>query len=364
MSASPCFEGRLFGLFSFDVGYEIDLVQVRAIEATEPRMQAPKRLQPRSFDYVSSPAYFPLGSRTLELQGASYVAQVTAIVHEFGAATLLFEMRIERSLEELAGLTAHLTRERPLERDAWELIRGLVERLMPMIVKPGLADLIEDYYVLQADQLQPEVPVARLLADYAGTLASILRCEEAPLSLGEIEDCLRTNVSYDPADLTITDWNVALLLDDDYLDTLAVLEYLNVQLLELRYHDAQLDRRVNESYEFEVRPRGLRALWLRPYAQTIDSLAAVRLETSAIYERIHNAWKLSGDLYLAKIYQRTADRLALPAWERSVERKLDVLEQRYDAIVNRVTTLRSEVLEVTIVLLILLEIVLFLLGLG
>jgi uncharacterized Rmd1/YagE family protein len=67
---------------------------------------------------------------------------------------------------------------------------------------------------------------------------------------------------------------------------------------------------------------------------------------------------VGGDIYLAKLHTRTAERLGLRAWEESVQRKLDVLELRYSLLIERVRTARSELLETTIVLLIVLEIVL------
>ena len=79
---------------------------------------------------------------------------------------------------------------------------------------------------------------------------------------------------------------------------------------------------------------------------------------------IHNALKLSGDLYLAKLYTRTAERLGLRAWEESVAGKLQVLQSLYDVMVERVATARAEALELTIVVLIVVELGLFLAGWG
>ena len=96
----------------------------------------------------------------------------------------------------------------------------------------------------------------------------------------------------------------------------------------------------------------------------MTELAAIRMDVAGIIERVHNALKLSGDLYLAKLYGRTAERLALRAWEESVGRKLDVLQQIHQLLHERVSTARGEALEVTIVLLIAVEILLVLVGRG
>ena len=175
----------------------------------------------------------------------------------------------------------------------------------------------------------------------------------------------RTQLSYYPDDLVVTEWNVALVVDDvDYADTVNVLEHLNVQLLELRYYDDVLDRFMSDAFaRATAPPRGLPLLH-RPYRRAVTELTAIRLDVAGIVERVHNALKLSGDLYLAKVYTRTAERLALRAWEESVGRKLDVLEQIHNLLLERATTARGEALELTIIVLIVMEIALLLGRLG
>ena len=73
-----------------------------------------------------------------------------------------------------------------------------------------------------------------------------------------------------------------------------------------------------------------------------------------------NALKLIGDLYLTKIYTRTADRLHLAEWQRSVDGKLELIQKISEVFSNRAATARAELLELTIIALIALEIALFL----
>ena len=84
----------------------------------------------------------------------------------------------------------------------------------------------------------------------------------------------------------------------------------------------------------------------------MSELTAIRLDVAGIVARVHNALKLSGDLYLAKVYTRTAGAPRARRMEESVGGKLDVLEQIHNLLAERVTTARAEALEVTIVVLI------------
>jgi hypothetical protein len=91
----------------------------------------------------------------------------------------------------------------------------------------------------------------------------------------------------------------------------------------------------------------------------LRELAELRLDTATIRERMTNALKLIGDLYLVKIYARTAERLHLAAWQGSLDGKLDLIERISDVFTSRAATARAELLELAIVLLIVFEIALF-----
>ena len=356
--------GQLIGLFSFDVGYEIDLARARAIAGgREPEETPRRRAAPAHLAYAAPPVRVSLGTRAVAVGAHTVTATASARVHEFGAVTVLLQSPLDLELEALPALTSTLTGAGPLEDAARELLEQLFERIRPAITKPGLNRFVEDYYVLQVDRFDSPTTIHELLASEQGLLAAALRCEATLLSDAETAEVFRTQLSYYPDDLVVTEWNVALVVDDvDYADTVNVLEYLNVQLLELRYYDDALDRYMAETFALATaRARGIPLLH-RPYQRAVTELAAIRMDVAGIIERVHNALKLSGDLYLAKIYARTAERLALRAWEESVGRKLDVLQQIHDLLHERLTTARSEALEVTIVVLIAIEIALILLG--
>jgi len=75
----------------------------------------------------------------------------------------------------------------------------------------------------------------------------ILRNESMLLSQSEQNEAFKYRFGYTAEDLTIIDWNRAITIgpesDDDVWD---VLEYVNLQSLELRYYDSELDKRLDE----------------------------------------------------------------------------------------------------------------------
>jgi hypothetical protein len=243
------FTGRLIGLFSFDVGYEIDLERSRQLTApAETRALERRRAAPAHFGYTTPPLRIGLGRRDVTVANRGISAETHAMVHEFGAITITVEVGLETEIEALPALTASLASTGSLEGVARALLDELYKQLLPAIAKPGLNPFIEDYYILQSDSIAP-LSVDDFLLRTRGPIASALRCEAEPLSESEIADVLRSRLSYYPDDLILTEWNVAFIIDDDYQDAANVLEHLNVELLELRHYDAVLDRHVADTYE-------------------------------------------------------------------------------------------------------------------
>ena len=357
--------GRLFALFSFDVGYEIALENLRAALPADERPDgvavASRKVAPARVQYATPPLMVPLGTREVRLLGRPVSVGVTLRIHEFGAVTVLFGMPFDgQDCTRLPALTAALTTEGALEADARAALREAFPRIAPAITRPGLDahGLVEDYYVIQVSRFDPPADAAALLGLHRDLLARIVHCEPEALSGSETDEVLRTAVTYTPADLVVTDWNVALVYDeDDYEDALHVLELLNVQLLELRFLDGMLDRRIGALYEHVSRRR--RLFSFRREVVRVRELSELRLDTATLRERMINALKLIGDLYLTKIHARTAERLHIAEWQRAVDGKLELVQKISDVIGTRAATARAELLELTIILLIALEIALF-----
>jgi hypothetical protein len=357
--------GRLFALFSFDLGFEIDLGRAREAlpEGVRAGMGGGGKIAPAHVQYASPPLVQSLGVRGLLVMERPVDADVALRLHEFGAASIVFSMPFDDvDGASLPALTAALTTGSALEVEARAILAEVLPRVAPAIVRPNLdgADLVEDYYVIQVSRFEPALDADALVGAHRELLARVLHCETARLSPTETDEVLRTAVTYTPDDLVVTDWNVALVYDREFQDVLNVLELLNVQLLELRHLDRTLDTRIARLYEHVARRRGL---WsLGPTALRVRELSELRLDTATLRERMINALKLVGDLYLTKIYTRTADRLHLAEWQRSIDGKLEVIQNVANVFASRAATARAELLELTIILLIVLEIVLAFVG--
>src|SRR5207245_1411105 len=186
--------------------------------------------------------------------------------------------------------------------------------------------------------------------------ARILRSERATLSDQEVHDALGHRISFGSQDVTVIDWDAALIADREAEDVRAVLEFANVELLEMRFLDQQLDDALDESYETLSRRRY--RLW-RPGTSRADlrRVGQLQVDNAVLFEGVNNALKLLGDQYLARVYRLTSDRFHLAEWDASILRKLQALENIYGKMSDVAATYRMEILEWIIILLIALEIV-------
>src|SRR5262249_39222442 len=151
-------------------------------------------------------------------------------------------------------------------------------------------------------QLPPAGPLPGLVALFASQadwLASLVRLDLEPLSPEEVTEALRLRISYTADDLFVADWPAAVLIDQDCEETLQVIEFANLQLLEYRNIDRRLDDSLNTAYALI---HGLRRSWLpfwHTHARPLRVLGDLKVEATDLFERTGNVLKLVGDQYLA-----------------------------------------------------------------
>ena len=76
-------EGQLIGLFSFDIGYEIDLERSRRLVASAEKAGLEKRrAAPAYVAYAKAPLLASLGQRDVQLGDALVTATVSAVLHD------------------------------------------------------------------------------------------------------------------------------------------------------------------------------------------------------------------------------------------------------------------------------------------
>lgn len=363
---SARWKGSVHVFFAYDVGNAIDLARARELASTP---SAAARLQHRH----RAPPYFQFSDPPLRL--APQPAQLPPAkscgaaacefsLYDFGGVTLRYTMEFQGGLEDMVELACELSDSAPLREDALRRTGELAARLAEAIDRPGLSEASEDYLVFQLEPASGAQSGAELLRAEPQRLARILRAEPGPLAETQVGDALQLSLSYGPDDLVLVDWNGALVLDSEPADVLAVLDLANLQLLEMRALDGELDRALDRVYALVSRPP---RLWtnLLPSALRVPlrHVARLQVDGALLFERVHNSLKLMGDPYLARVGRLAGQRFSLPEWNAAVLRKLDALDSVYGKLNDHAATVRMELLEWVIVVLILISIVVpFVLG--
>jgi hypothetical protein len=355
-------EGQIMAFFAFDIGYEVSLDEVGRLLASNPKQPiSRKKRTPNYLQYTHAPHVHPMGETDVSFDHAPGVMQAT--IFDFGAISIAYRWPFPAEdgfpIDQLPHLSKKIY-DMPLEQHAKAQVQLLMQQIQPTITRPEFSELVEDFYIFiieKLDELDGEpITAERLLDDHAHTLAQALHFDTEPLSELQRKEALARVISYYERDLVLIDWNAAIIYDTDYTDTLNVLELLNVELLEARYIDAQLDKRIKNYERLSQRqPAWFMPLSI-PYRQSINELAELRIESSVLAERVDNALKLIGDLYLARIYSEASQRFYLPTWDASISRKLDIIGNLYQILTERVNSSQAQLLELIIIVLILIEI--------
>jgi len=339
----------------YDVGYEIDLAGAANLIAPA----AMQRRRPRRGEAVA--IVTPRPPLTVDL-----VAEpaVSAAIFDFGAVSMRLQVAPTgdgswADFVRFAGDVHHGTALRA-ELDA--RLRELLERIRPAVVRPSIADVTEEYVVFRAGGLRsgdgrPCDP-SRLPAD---ALARLLLNESRALSPSALQDLLPHRFSYTTEDFVALTWESALVVepDPDDEDVEYVLEFANAQLLELRVFDALLDAELPRVYDRVTAVRTASALQVaRPYRRVLAELQTLVADVTDIVERAENAFKVTDDVYLARVYSAALEIFRGAAWRRGIDRKLGIMRDTYSMLNAESQAVRAEALEVAIVLLIVLEVVL------
>jgi hypothetical protein len=357
-TAAERLRGMLHVFVALDWGEALDLSSAaRLLPAETYRLPRHPRT-PLSIQYTPPPLRVVLSPLELSLPILGRAAaELDVTLFDLAAVSAALHVPLDVTLPELSQLAGGLADTAAIVAAVRGALRPLFDRLRPALRDPAWSDLSEEYVVFQFKP-QPALPGPdRLLNEHSAWLAGLVRLDASPLHQDERTEALRLRMSYTPEDLIVADWAAALVLDgegDEVLDTLAL---ANMQLLEFRQIDQQLDRQLEAVYPLIHR---LSRTWLpfwRTHARPLRTLGKLKVDAHEMLERTSNVLKLIGDQYLARLYQLLGARFHLDEWGANIRRSITVLEGIYQVLSDQSATYRAELLEWMIVVLIAVEIV-------
>src|SRR6266478_3419584 len=178
------------------------------------------------------------------------------------------------------------------------------------------------------------------------------------LSKQESDESTGRFLSYYEHDIVVIDWDAALLIDEpqNFDETLYVMELANLQLAELEAYDRILDDSLERAY------RDLSARPMRGRSTILRELREIRIDLARFSDELSNISKFFGDWHLARIYQNISARFHLSDWHRTIDEKLKTLDGLYQLLNHDQTNRWMLILEMTIVLLFVIDLVILFFG--
>ena len=359
-AAAVVARGTCYALFAHDVGMGIDLAEADRLITARKQREAIKytRRAPHTAINQPAPLRVPQSFESIIVGPFQTDAAVDAVLYDFGAISITFSIPLATPLPRLELLSDALYENPDLTSASRRIVERLIADIHPAINRPTPLDVAEDYAIYQVDELEGVSDLVAFLSRETPQIARILRSARNPLSPEEVADALACRISYEPADATIIDWNAAWLLGRDTEDVRTVLEFANVELLEMRFLDRQLDAALDQSYRLLSRRHWPGFGLFGSVVGDLRRIGRLQVDSALLFEGVTNALKLVGDQYLARVYRLASQRFHLAEWDSGIIRKLETLESIYSKISDRQINLRMEVLEWIIIFLIALELIL------
>ena len=347
-------KGTCYLLFAYDIAQSIDLDEAaQHIVALKQRESLRhKRRAPRYFEYHPSPLRVTLDVEPMVLGESLTGSSVDMVLYDFGAVLVVYTLPLAGPFVHLQTLSNDLYEAAHLHAESRKQIDQLMTAISDALTKPGIVDFAEDYTIFQIQAFAAPWDVQTLCTAYTQEIAQILRAEAQPLSADEVAEAMACRISYGVNDVTIVDWNATLMVDDAGDDVRAVLEFANVELLEMRYLDHSLDDALDRSYEALSRRRHHALRLGRTFRADLQDVARMQVDSAVLFEGVNNALKLLGDQYLARVYRLVSQRFHLTEWDAGILRKLQTLESIYEKMSDQAVNWRMEILEWIIIVLI------------
>jgi hypothetical protein len=353
-------KGKILTYRLFDIAYEIDLLKVEEkLKRETTRLKIKRKPFSKAFEFKNPPVSFQLQAIEKVFSGRKVHINIYVRAYDFGVLSIILEIPVSgmnlREFEDLAFILKHTE---DIESECRLQLRQATEILGDSLIGSNLDLFEEDYTVFFIESLDPETGIDDLFQHY--DIARLLLYEDKPIS-GKLREEINTlKFSYYADDCTVLSWDSALIVEPSGETEIAdILEFAHAQLLELRYYDHIVDRELFTLYN-SISGKGITSLWkIRKYEKLAARAMRTVTELTDITEKVDNSLKVTEDVYYAKIYMAASRLFRVKEWDAGIRRKLDIATRVYDMIHRDIATKRTELLELTIVILIVIEIILF-----
>lgn len=363
------YSGEVVYVYAFDVAYEMKRQPIRELlgqPVAQFSMDASKRSPRHLFFYRPQMVRLP----PLERIGPHGPVRVERTVKILPVGAISITIRIPFQVRQVEDLVVYHDLQfsnGSLNEEVRALAEEIRRELGDYLVRPivNLAD--EEAYTvfcIESPLLSENGTAVRAehwLKLQRREIAALLTQEPDidHLSKQETEESTMRALSYYERDLVVVDWDAALIVDErrNFEEILYAMELGNLQLAELEAYDRILDESLERAY------RDLTSRAFRGRRSIMRELREIRIDLARFSDELSNITKFFGDWHLARVYENVSARFHLGDWHKTIDSKLKTLDDLYQLLNHDQSNRWMLILEVTIVLLFIIDVVILLMGL-
>ncbi len=357
--------GEVAYIRAFDLAYDMKRQRVPQILGQPVRdyVAGPSKPGPKQ-GFFYRPQMVVLPPKTYPSSAGPLEVSITVKIFEVGAISIQVRTPFAvSSLGELVDYYGLSLAGQSIETEVVQIAEQVRRELEPYLVRPvPVLGAGEDYTVFCLYELPAAARAGARTEEWLGenrrAVAALLSQEKDAdrLSNQEAVESTERYLTYYESDLVVTDWDAALVIgeQDSLEEILHVMELANVQLAELAAYDRVLDGALETAYRDLSRPR-------RVSREVSRNLREIRVDLARLNDELRNITKFFGDWHLARIYQNLFGRFHLGDWSEVISDKLRTLADLYHLLHQDWLNRWMAILESTIVLLFIIDLVLLLL---
>jgi hypothetical protein len=363
--------GCLYALRLFEVAQSIDLATLTRLPLPPAVHVRPGRLtffgQLRSLLSVVH-----VGPRDIEIEPGEWVqAECDVLLFAFGVAVACFQMPIvpvgarrgssAASAADLAEWVARLNQNNTITTVGREIVDWLLGMTKEALDRPRHDPMHETYTIVSVQRFTAPCSIDDVLASNDVVRILLGESPEFTPAASFHQQIVSHPYRYGSDDLCIVDWDAAFIVDpkpnEDLIDLLAL---ALTELLEFQRFDMQLEQELKTLYDWtnELAPQWP---WASRARRRVDMVNRLLIDIGEFVDRSGNAFKITEDVYYARVYRGAIERFQVPAWRSSVLARQRAVSEIARTLYDRTQLGVAHSLELIIIGLIAFEIVMALL---
>lgn len=364
MSQIKINKGQILLYRVFDIASELNLSHVEQI-LNENWSTKGKRLKldrdpHNTIIMKEAPLSVEVGEEKIKIKTHEFKATVSVKLWTYGACSVCVKIPIENlEWKELVDLACIFDDSKEIFEIAKNARDFIIKKISTLIKTETEFPIVEDYSTFIVEDFLPKME--NPLEALKKVNAPELLLGENEIELAEItkKTMMKDVFQYSKLDLAMVDWNSCLIFDfsgkELYKDYVEIVEFSLSHLLELRVYDHLLDLKLSTLYD-TIEEKNNNFL-NKNYTKLLTEANQIFLEFSELVEHVDNSIKTVGNSPLALFFRETSREFRFSDWQHNLKEKMTSLSQVTQVLVSELNSKKSHVMELTIVILILIEVV-------